>query len=530
MSAPDDVIPIPLDDDDDDVAWALQTAAVQWRRGAKPDAVLWLRRAVESAMEVGHSQRAMQINAQIAGVEERLVDDVFSSPPPPDDDATGVDGLLDSTVSNVRASIDVEFDAEDEATDIVSMADVPRLGSSAPPPKWTPEPPPAAALPTVPAEGKKRRARPPPPPSATAKAVSAPPPPHLPRPVGAAPIGVPAHVFEAPTVVPRGVRESEIPQSVAPDSSPTVSATEAEILGTLSFESAGASGEPDLDALLRAAAGPSSSEVEAAAPGPDDDGEPAAAADEDAEPRIGGVCLADVAGLQDLPPDAQAELVRTARIETLDVDEEVSAFAVALVVEGWTSVMASIADVSCAFAQLGDVVFTRGTFEEGVSLRVVAGETDTKVAVWDEAALEHATSACPWVADELRLVADRFQALAGATMGPLGERLDDTLRQMVTSRCVVRALMPGEGIVASGSPVPGMFIIGAGAVELIAGEDVVGELGPGEFLFATSVMSASMAPMGARAGPSGALLLFAERHAAHELMVSVPPLLEILAG
>lgn len=44
MSAPDDMIPLPLDDDD--VAWALQTAAVQWRRGAKPDAVLWLRRAV----------------------------------------------------------------------------------------------------------------------------------------------------------------------------------------------------------------------------------------------------------------------------------------------------------------------------------------------------------------------------------------------------------------------------------------------------------------------------------------------------
>ena len=39
MSAPDDVIPSPLDEDDDDVAWALQTAAVQWRRGAKPDAV-----------------------------------------------------------------------------------------------------------------------------------------------------------------------------------------------------------------------------------------------------------------------------------------------------------------------------------------------------------------------------------------------------------------------------------------------------------------------------------------------------------
>jgi hypothetical protein len=519
MSAPDDVIPSPLDEDDDDVAWALQTAAVQWRRGAKPDAVLWLRRAVESAMEVGHAQRAMQINAQIAGVEERLVDDVFASPPAPvETETSDVDSLLGSASSNVRASIDVEFD-EDVATEIVSTAGVPGLGSSIPPPPVAP--------PTLPAEGKRRRARPPPPPSATAKVASAPPPPHLPRPVGAAPVGVPAEVFEAPTVSPGAVPESEMP---SPDSSPTVSTTEAEILGSVSFEGGDGDGEQDLDVLLRAAAGPPSHEIAAGAPEPEFGGEAPPTPSEGTGASLGGVSLADVAGLQDLPPEAQAELVRVARIESLDVDEEVSAFAVALVVEGWTSVMASIADVPCALAQVGDVVFTRGTFDESVSLRVVAGESDTKVAVWDEAALASATSACPWVADELRLVADRFQALAGATMGPLGERLDEALRQMVTSRCEVRTFMAGEGIVTSGSPVPGMFIVGGGVIELIAGEDVVGELGPGEFLFATSVMSASVAPMGARAGPSGALLLFAERHAAHELMVSVPPLLEILAG
>ncbi|MCC6903841.1 MAG: Crp/Fnr family transcriptional regulator [Polyangiaceae bacterium] len=508
MSAPDDVIPLPLDDDDDDVAWALQTAAVQWRRGAKPDAVLWLRRAVESAMEVGHTPRAMQINALIAGVEELIVNDVFTSSPPPAPETSGVDSLLDTTVSTGRASIDVEFD-EDVPTDIVVPSE-----------QATPAPQPVVPPPaTIPAESKRRRARPPPAPSKLAKAASAPPPPHLPRDAGAAPRGVPDQVFEAQTVRPGSDPEPEAPESFAPDSSPTLSTTEAEILGTVAFASPSA--EPDVDALLTEAAGPTTE----AAPAREIETEPASD-----EPSIAGVSLANVAGLQDLPPEAQAELVRSARIETLDIDEEVSAFAVALVVEGWASVMPSVADVACAFAQVGEVVFTQGTLEESVALRVVAGETDTRVAVWDEAALEHATSACPWVADELRLVADRYQALAGATIGPLGERLDDALRQMVTSRCEVRAFSAGEGIVTSGNPVPGMFIVGAGAVELLTGDEVVGELGPGEFLFATSVMSASMAPMGARAGPGGALLLFAERHAAHELMLSVPPLLEILAG
>jgi hypothetical protein len=49
-------------------------------------------------------------------------------------------------------------------------------------------------------------------------------------------------------------------------------------------------------------------------------------------------------------------------------------------------------------------------------------------------------------------------------------------------------------------------------------------------LFAPQVLSAGKAPTAARAGAAGALLMAADRHAAHELMLSVPPLLELLAG
>jgi hypothetical protein len=41
--------PAAKDDDDDDVAWALSTAQVQWKRGSQADAVVWLRRASRSA-------------------------------------------------------------------------------------------------------------------------------------------------------------------------------------------------------------------------------------------------------------------------------------------------------------------------------------------------------------------------------------------------------------------------------------------------------------------------------------------------
>jgi hypothetical protein len=49
-------------------------------------------------------------------------------------------------------------------------------------------------------------------------------------------------------------------------------------------------------------------------------------------------------------------------------------------------------------------------------------------------------------------------------------------------------------------------------------------------LFAQQILSGGKAPTAARASAGGALLMATDRHSAHELMVSVPPLLEVLAG
>ncbi len=51
-----------LDDDNDDVAWALQTAGVQWNRGGRADAIVWLRRAVDTAVDLGLHERAQELN------------------------------------------------------------------------------------------------------------------------------------------------------------------------------------------------------------------------------------------------------------------------------------------------------------------------------------------------------------------------------------------------------------------------------------------------------------------------------------
>lgn len=251
-------------------------------------------------------------------------------------------------------------------------------------------------------------------------------------------------------------------------------------------------------------------------------------------PKVDGVLLSEVRGLQDLPEEAQRQLAASAKIEELGSDEELSFFAVALVSSGSVRIMPAISDASCSYASAGEVVFTAGSLPDGVELRVSAGEDKTRVAVWERAALDAATAGCPWVADDLRLIADSFQALAGVAVGALGERLDDSLRALVTERCEVRTLAPNEIIVEEGRPMPGMHIVGGGRVELVRLEDgaerVESALGPGDFLFGPEILTARPAPCTARAGKNGALVLFADRRTAHELLVSVPPLLEIFAG
>jgi len=214
----------------------------------------------------------------------------------------------------------------------------------------------------------------------------------------------------------------------------------------------------------------------------------------------------------------------------LNTEEELNGFAVALVLKGKVGIMPAIADVACAEAGVSEVVFTEGHLAEGVVLRVVASVDDTKVAFWDRSMLEAQMADCPWVADDLKSIADRFQALAGASMGSLGDRLDASLRGMVTDRCEVIRLEPGETLLEAGQTVNGMYVVGAGYLEFVGEGAGGGRLNPGDFLFPAQVMAGGGAPNTVRAGSGGALLLRAERMAAHELLFSVPPLLEILAG
>lgn len=245
-----------------------------------------------------------------------------------------------------------------------------------------------------------------------------------------------------------------------------------------------------------------------------------------------GIDLADVDALADLPDDARDAFARAAVVRDLSSGEEVSGFALAVVLDGKVDLAATIVDASAERLGVGGVVRARGTIDRTWPVRLVAGSDMARVATWDDAAVADAFRTCPWVEDELCSAGDRLQALVGVTMGPLGERFDPMLRAQVASKLTVRALAEHEVFATKGEPIPGLLVVGAGELELL-GENGTPEgtvLRAGDFLFPNEVLLAGAAPSTVRAGTGGTLVLFADRHLAQELLVTCPPLLEIFAG
>ncbi|AUX37239.1 uncharacterized protein SOCE836_094610 [Sorangium cellulosum] len=240
--------------------------------------------------------------------------------------------------------------------------------------------------------------------------------------------------------------------------------------------------------------------------------------------------LERIEAFADLPEEMHDELALAAHVQDLAPDEELAVYGAALVLSGSAAVCATIVDAPAEHAAIRTLVPSRGTLEEGIPLRVVAGAGGARVAIWDQATIDNALRTCPWVIDELRAVADRLQSLAGVTMGPLGE-LEETLLRRVLGRLRLRSLEPGEPLIHAGNPMPGLVIVGAGTLELVAErtQALAGAARPGELLFASELLGGEPAPAIARAAGSGALVLIADHPVLRELFESTPELLSILA-
>lgn len=534
-------IPPVLDTDAEDVAWALQTAEALWKRNERIDAIVWLRRAAQAAGEAEDDDRALTLARDAAELAEWIAHNpqeaqaaapARSAPPPsnaPPTAGQAVDDLLRTSQVDeyeVRVSVPSPEVAAPppEAPVPAPVAEAP----SPPPPEeepiteeresfvptaaekhagmldpWADQEAPTHAPAREPALAPLPPPRPPPPHSGRP-----PEPAHAPAPVAAAP---PAPAAPLPAPAPAAA-------------SPAPPAFDAEEVVTSA---------PPVDKPSKpAGAKPPRPPPPARKPPPPPP--PSRASLKPQTPPTSGVDLAKVEAFADLPDDARDAFAKAATVQPLGKDEEVSGFALALVLEGSVDLTATIVDAPAVRLKAGDVLRARGTVAHVAPVRLIGAVESSRVATWDEKSVEQAFHACPWVEDELRAACDRLHAEVGLTMGPLGERLDWGLRTDLASRMTLRSLAEHEVFATRGEPLAGLLVVGAGELELL--DESTEQAGPGDrvragdFLFPTEVLRAAPAPRTARAGKGGALVLFAERRAAQELLMTCPPLLEIFAG
>ncbi len=466
-------IPPALDTDMEDVTWALQTAEALWKRNERVDALVWLRRAAQAAGEAEKDDRALQL----ANAGAELAEWLAAHPQAPSS------SLSAFPLSNVRTIANLVEESRATHPDDVEELSVEFIVDSNPS-----LPRDRMDTPIV----QHHRAAPPPPLQVAARV----------------PSGAEKHAGMLDPWAEGDARAAEAGQGATGRLPPAWRAPDADEVVT----SAPRIAPPPARPLLRGAPESQSRVVRG--------------------PPMRGVDLSGVDALGDLPDDARDAFARAAVVHELARDEETSGFALAMILEGSFDLAATILDTSAQRMEVGSVMRARGTLEHVAPVRLVAASENARVATWDERAVEEAFRTCPWVEDDLRAAGDRLQALVGVTMGPLGERFDPALRAQVASRLTVLALAEHEVFAARGKPIPGLLIVGAGELELVDADNLPNGtvLRAGDFLFPSEVLLAAPAPATVRASKGGALVLFADRRIAQELLVTCPPLLEIFGG
>jgi hypothetical protein len=260
------------------------------------------------------------------------------------------------------------------------------------------------------------------------------------------------------------------------------------------------------------------------------DSEPPASPPQAANPSTPTLDLSTVEAFADLPEDSRDQLAKDSVARDYAAGDAIESFALAFVVTGDLHVHADGAPSYATTIGAGAVLRSRGILDDSIPLRLVCASATGVVATWGAATLEAALGSCPWVEDDLREAGNRVQALAGASLGPLGQRLSQDLRSAILDKLTIRTLAARETIVMEGVAVPGILLVVAGKVDLVASDGSTTEVMAAQFVLPNEALSARPSPVTARASAGGALMFVADRKTTQELFATEPLLLELLAG
>ncbi len=244
------------------------------------------------------------------------------------------------------------------------------------------------------------------------------------------------------------------------------------------------------------------------------------------EGAISPMDLADVTELTKASEDQRERLISRATVLLCATGVDLPPFALALVLEGEIH-GTDAGGRLIAKADQGEIVRTRGTLNIPIGARFTTAQDDTTLALWSEAGLRAGLTGSD-VDDELRRVGDRWLARAEVLRSPLASRLHADVMGRLLDRMAARAHPPDSDIIAAGSPVGGMLLVGYGTVSTVEPGSRV--LGPGEFIFPEAALSAGRARATVRANDDGAVILAADRRTTQELFATEPLLLELLAS
>jgi hypothetical protein len=544
------VFPRPSASDPDDVVWTLQTAAVQWQRGLRADAIVWVRKAADLSLGGGRTDRAEELRNQAA----RLAEYLWTDPEEPgvlapvsgaspqsaarrvisdedDDEIIEVEELddyeLEFTETDLPTPEDAAADISPEDLQYYQAGEGAQPGQGPLPDDLDlrSDSPPAAgeSLTSLSSDLDDAEFISVQPDSDPGSEVYLDVNPESLPPMSSS---VPAAASSRPAAPPVSGHPSDLPTQPRIERpppfrpfQPVVESAETARLPTLP------SPVQDLDALEAEDASPYLLQTVPPAGGSllSEEVSPP-----EAPPGIDGLTFESVETLADLPEEAQSELAACGQLVLLNASEEfLLREGAALITHGQVHVTLPYSDVSGERIAGGSVVAARGSVDSG-PLRLIADSERTRLVSWTDEQLSNAMRDCPWVEDDLRQLADRLQAHAAAGLGPLGERLDDALRATVYERLQVRVLAPDESVAERGKPLKGLFVVAVG--NLAVGDSGIDSITSGQFVFPSCVIGGELPPHDVKAGPQGAVVLFATRPVAHELMMSVPPLLELLAG
>lgn len=238
--------------------------------------------------------------------------------------------------------------------------------------------------------------------------------------------------------------------------------------------------------------------------------------------------------LGDMPDEVREALETAAEKRALAPGEVVRAPAMVLVTHGELDVRAI--GFASRLDTIGDGqvrVLSPFSPAEG-DLELVGGAEGARYLAFSFEAVEHLRTAAPWVMSELEPLSDDVHVVAGCLRGSIGVRLDGQVLDALLVRAKTMRLAPNAKVVKQGEAVRALILVGAGELEIRAEGDanapVLETLDPGDVVFASELLARQSAPATVRAGERGALVIVATRAATEELLVTVPPLLDILGG